>query len=324
MNLLVTGGAGFIGSTIVDRLMRQGHDIKVFDNFETGSRANLPAGIEVICGDVRDATALINASQGMDGIIHQAAMVSVPGSVAAPGTCFDINVQGTRNVLEAARQAGCRRVVLASTSAIYGENPDLPAKEDAPAAPASPYAYSKWLNEIDAAYYARYHGLETVALRYFNVFGPRQRNDSPYSGVIAIVLRALLAKQPITVYGTGLQTRDFVYVEDVATAVGQAIATPRLHNEVINVGQGQQVTLLELIETAAQLIGSDPELVFAPPRAGDVPHSRADISRLRDTLHHTPGVSLSVGLKHTLKWWIANQNVHAAAAPRKVRVTIDA
>ena len=166
---------------------------------------------------------------------------------------------------------------------------------------------------MDAAYYARYHGLETVALRYFNVFGPRQRNDSPYSGVIAILMRALLAKQPVTVYGTGLQTRDFIYVEDVAAAVGLAIAQPHLQNEVINIGRGHQVTLLALIETIAQLIGSAPELVFAPPRAGDVPHSLADISRLRATLQHTPGVSLSAGLAHTLHWWMANQKVPALA-----------
>ncbi|MFN3430866.1 MAG: SDR family NAD(P)-dependent oxidoreductase [Candidatus Sericytochromatia bacterium] len=302
MNVIITGGAGFIGSTILDRLLAEGHEVAVFDNLETGRRENVPAALRLIEGDVRDAAAVARAIAGADMVVHQAAMVSVSLSVSEPDRCWDVNVAGTRHVLEAARRAGCRRVVMASSAAVYGNEPTLPKREDLPASPASPYAYSKWLNELDARYYGEHLGLETVCLRYFNVFGPRQRPDSPYSGVISIAADRLLGDRPFTVFGTGEQTRDFVYVDDVAGAVMAALQAENLRHEVINVARGERVTLLELLRTMGQAAGHEPALSFAEARPGDVMHSLADVSRLDERLGYRAEVSLADGLARTLRW----------------------
>ncbi len=302
MRVLVTGGAGFIGSTVARRLLADGHEVTIFDNLETGKLGNVPAGVPLIQADIRDEAAVRSACVGHELVIHQAAMVSVSLSTVEPQRCFDINVSGTRNVLAAAGRAGCRRLVLASSAAVYGDEPTLPKREDLPVLPLSPYAYSKWQNEVDAAYWHRYCGLQTVCLRYFNVFGPRQDPASPYSGVISIAVQRLLSRQPFTVYGDGLQTRDFVFVEDIAAAVVAAATHPDAAGQVINVGRGQRVTLLELLDQLSEVIGCTPELRFEAPRAGDVRHSLADISRLRERLGIGSQVDLRTGLAATLAW----------------------
>jgi UDP-glucose 4-epimerase len=302
MRIVITGGAGFIGSTIADRLLAEGHDVAAFDNLETGSRHNVSADVRLVVGDIRNPDALEKAMIGADAVVHQAAMVSVSLSVAEPGRCWDVNATGTRRVLEAARRAGCRRVVLASSAAVYGNGPTLPKHEDLPVDPASPYAYAKWLNEADARYYAEHLGLETICLRYFNVFGPRQRPDSPYSGVISIAAERLLSGQPFTVFGTGEQTRDFVFVEDVAGAVTAALAVEHVPHAVVNVARGERVSLLQLLAQMGRAVGRSPDLRFAGPRQGDVMHSLADVSRLRHLLAYQAEVSLADGLERTLSW----------------------
>lgn len=302
MNVLVTGGAGFIGSTVARRLIAEGHNVAILDNLETGKRHNVPAEAPLILGDVRDEAAVRAACVGKELVIHQAAMVSVSLSTVEPARCFDINVTGTRNVLSAASRAGCRRVVLASSAAVYGDEPTLPKREDMPVLPLSPYAYAKWQNEVDAAYWQRFCGLEAVCLRYFNVFGPRQDPASPYSGVISIAAQRLLSRQPFTVFGDGLQTRDFVFVQDVASAVVAASTRPDAAGAVINVGRGERVTLLQLLEQLGEVLGVQPELRFEGPRAGDVRHSLSDITQLRERLGIRSQVDLKTGLAATIAW----------------------
>jgi UDP-glucose 4-epimerase len=302
MKVLITGGAGFIGSTIARRFVRAGHEVVAFDNMETGDRTNLPAEVALVEGDVRDLAALTEAARGAEVIVHQAAMVSVARSVSEPALCWEVNVTGTQHALEAACRVGARRVLLASSAAVYGNAPGLPKREEMAPDWASPYAYSKWLNECDAGYYARYHGLETVCLRYFNVFGPRQRPDSPYSGVISIAAAKLLAGEPFTVNGTGEQSRDFVFSEDVAGAVLAGATAPGVSHAVLNVGRGERTSLLALLEAMGQAIGREPVLRFGPPRAGDVMHSQADVSRLAETLGFRARTPLVEGLARTLAW----------------------
>jgi UDP-glucose 4-epimerase len=314
MKVLITGGAGFIGSAIARRLLAEGHTVRIFDNLETGLMANVPVGAEFVAGDVRSALAVGRAARGCDAIAHQAAMVSVTRAIAEPARCYDVNVVGARNVLEAARQAGCMRVALASSAAVYGNAPGLPKREALPARPESPYAESKWLNEVDARYYGGYMGVETVCLRYFNVFGPRQRPDSPYSGVISIAASRLLADAPFTIYGTGAQTRDFVHVEDVARAVAAALTRPGLGHEVINVGRGERVSLLELLRLMGEAVGRKPRLRFDAARPGDVLHSLADVSRMGRVLGVRAEVPLDAGLAETLAWMAGAADLGRTAA----------
>jgi UDP-glucose 4-epimerase len=229
-------------------------------------------------------------------------MVSVALSVTEPKLCWEVNVEGTRNALAAAHNAGCKRLVLASSAAVYGNAPGLPKQEDMVATPASPYGYSKWQNEVDAAYYGNYMGLETACMRFFNVFGPRQRPDSPYSGVISIASRQLLNDATFTVFGTGEQTRDFVFVEDVAGAVVTAAMHPGVKADVFNVGRGERVSLLELVEALGKALGKTPKLAYAEPRAGDVLHSLADVTRLNQKLGYVARVPLAQGLAATGAW----------------------
>lgn len=302
MQVLITGGAGFIGSTIARRFLADGHRVRILDSLETGLLTNIPADAEFIEADIRDTDTLGKACQGVEVILHQAAMVSVVLSVAEPSLCFDVNVVGTQRVLQAAVAAGARRVVMASSSAVYGNNPVQPKREDSPLDPLSPYADSKLTNEVNARYYSAYHGLETVCFRYFNVFGPRQRPDSPYSGVISILARKLMQDETFTIFGTGEQTRDFVFAEDVAGAITAAATQPGIRHEVLNVGSGRPTSLLELVELAAAAIGRPPKLAFAEGRAGDVMHSQADVTGLAQRLGYTARTSLDVGLARTLDW----------------------
>jgi UDP-glucose 4-epimerase len=302
MKLLVTGGAGFIGSTVVDMAIAQGHDVRVYDNLETGVRTNVNAAATFIHGDIRDGEALHEAMAGVDTVIHLAAMVSVERSVRDPQTCWDVNVAGTHNVLTVAQAVGCRRIVLASSAAVYGNSEISPKQEGLTPEPASPYAYSKWMNEVHAEYFSRYLELETVCLRFFNVYGPRQRPDSPYAGVISIAAAQLLAGKPFTVHGTGEQTRDFVFVDDVAGAVLAGATRPGLKHEVVNVGNGESISLLELLKTMGVALHAEPNLKFGPARAGDVLHSRAETGRLHNALGYAPKVGLQEGLTRTMNW----------------------
>lgn len=302
MKVLVTGGAGFIGSSIAQAFLRAGHDVVVYDNLETGRLDRLPRDIEFVEGDIRDPERLSKVCQAIDVVIHQAAMVSVPLSFEQPHKCRDVNITGTQNVLKAARDRGVSRVVLASSAAVYGNDPRLPQREDAVPAPASPYAYAKWQNEVDAGYFHRYLGMGAVCLRYFNVFGPGQDPSSPYSGVISLALEQLSTRGSFRLNGDGLQTRDFIYVDDVSRAVLAAATTTAPLDPVINVGSGQSCTLLELLGTLAKLLDIEPALAHGPERPGDVKHSCADTGRLEALLDPASTVPLAEGLRHTLRW----------------------
>jgi UDP-glucose 4-epimerase len=302
MRILITGGAGFIGSTIANKCVAAGHDVTVYDNLSTGYRANVPAGAAFVEGDVRDSDRMLKAFKGHEVIVHQAARVSVPDSIKDPVGFWDANVIGTRCVLEVARLSGARRVVLASTAAIYGPGSLDAAREEDTPRPASPYAYNKWLNELDAAYYGQHLGLETICTRYFNVYGPRQRPDSPYAGVIAILSDRLRRNEPLTIFGTGQQTRDFVYVEDVARTVLHFCELRNAVHDVINVGTGEPTSLLALVATLGTLLDREPKLVHAGPRPGDVLHSVANVTRLAARTGAVPSTPLDFGLARTLEW----------------------
>lgn len=298
---LVTGGAGFIGSHLVDALVAAGRSVRVFDDFSTGDRANLAAGIETITGCVTDAAAVERAVDGCEVVFHLAALASVAKSVEAPLTSHAVCATGALSVLDAARKSGVRRVVYAGSASAYGGASDPDGQdEDTPLMPLSPYAAAKLGGEFYCEAFAHTYGLETVRLRFFNVFGPRQRADSPYSGVIAIFAAALAGGRPLSVHGDGLQSRDFVYVSDVANALILAAMTPGVSGRVYNVGTGSSVTLLELIATLSTILGTTAVPAHGPPRPGDIRHSRAKIDRIRAELGYAPTVPFEEGLRRTL------------------------
>ena len=300
---LVTGGAGFIGSHLTARLVSDGERVRIFDNFSTGSRDNLAAiagDIEVIEGDLRDEAAVRRATDGVAVIFHQAADPSVPRSIIDPRTTYDVNVTGTLNVLLAARDAGCRRVVFASSCAVYGNDPVLPKHEGMAAAPASPYASSKLAGEELCAVFSRAYGLETVALRYFNVFGPRQDPNSPYAAVIPRFLDALRRGESPVVYGDGEQTRDFIPVVSVVEANLRAAEAQGVAGRVFNVASGRPVSLNELLGKLAALLGVEVSAIYEPERAGDIRHSAADVCIAQTVLGFEAQVSLEEGLLQTM------------------------
>jgi len=303
---LVTGGAGFIGSHLVERLTSDGGRVRVLDDFSTGLRDNLyplrPAP-EVIDGDVGDPKAVDAAVAGVDVIFHLAALASVQRSVEAPAETHRVCATGTLNILDAARRHGVRRVVYAASSSAYGMPRGDVQTEDDPVEPLSPYAAAKAAGELFCQAFAASYGLETVRLRFFNIFGPRQRADSPYSGVIALFAAALSEGRTPTVFGDGLQTRDFTHVADVVQALTRAAAAPNVSGRVYNVGTGRGVTLLELIAALNRLLGTNATARHGPPRVGDVRHSRADISRARRELGYEPRVAFEDGLAETLRWF---------------------
>jgi UDP-N-acetylglucosamine/UDP-N-acetyl-alpha-D-glucosaminouronate 4-epimerase len=307
---LVTGGGGFIGSHLVDRLLDLGHSVRVLDNFSTGRRTNLrcaPAHVELIEGDLRDPDTVRRAAQGAEIVLHQGALPSVPRSVNDPRTTNAVNVEGTLNVLLAARDAGVRRVVVASSSSVYGDTPTLPKVETMPPMPRSPYAISKLAAEQYTCAFASLYGLETVALRYFNVFGPRQDPTSQYAGVIARFCTAALRGQPYTVQGDGLQSRDFTYVENVVQANLLAATAPDVSGQAFNVACGERITLLDMIATLNRLVGHDLPIEYGPARSGDVRHSLAEIDKARQLLRYAPAVDMAEGLARTLAWYRANE-----------------
>jgi UDP-N-acetylglucosamine/UDP-N-acetyl-alpha-D-glucosaminouronate 4-epimerase len=299
MKYLITGGAGFIGSHIAEELLAEGHDVRVFDNLSSGYEQNIaPLPVEFVKGDVRDLDALKGAASGVDGIFHEAALVSVPESVEKPIENNEINVTGTMNALLAARDCGVRRVLLASSAAIYGNNPELPKREDMLPEPVSPYALGKIAGEYYQRVFAELYDVETVSLRYFNVFGPRQDPGSMYSGVISKFVEVMGSGGTPTVFGDGEQTRDFVFVKDVVQANLLAMKSERAgQGEVFNVGTGRATSLLELIETLAGIFDREATTNFAEPRAGDIKHSVSNISRAREVLGYEPKATLLEGLK---------------------------
>jgi UDP-glucose 4-epimerase len=307
--VLVTGGAGFIGSHLVERLLGDGHAVRVLDNFSTGSRANLPfaaryvTSLEVLEGDIRDAATVARAVSGIDVIYHQAAMRSVPRSVEDPLGANEHNVTGTLNVLDAARRLGVRRVVYASSSSVYGDRPDLPKREDQPPAPISPYAVSKAAGEQYAAVWSRLFGVETVGLRYFNVFGPRQDPASEYAAVIPRFILWGMRGEPLQVHGDGGQSRDFTYVDNVTGACLLAGQVDGVGGEVFNVGCGARISLLEIIVRLEVLLGRRVERQHTPIRAGDVRHTLADIDKAKRLLGYAPVVEFDEGFRRTVEYF---------------------
>jgi len=303
--ILVTGAAGFIGSHVAQALLNAGHEVRTIDNFSTGNRGNLAAirgDLELIEGDIRSYERTHTATQGMDVVIHLAALPSVPRSVQDPLTTNDVNVTGTLNVALAARDAGVRRVVVASSSSVYGRNDALPKTESLVPMPISPYGVSKLAAEQYCMGFSAVYGIEAVALRYFNVFGPRQDPSSQYSGVIPKFLTRAVRGEPLVIYGDGTQSRDFTYVDNVVAATTAAAQAALDGALVCNIGCGSRHTLLDLAAAAKRVAGRDVPVEFGPPRPGDVLHSFADVTLARETLGYKPTVSLEEGLERTLEW----------------------
>jgi nucleoside-diphosphate-sugar epimerase len=303
---LVTGGAGFIGSHIAEALVKRGDRVRVLDNLITGRRENLSSvadRIEFIEGDIRDYTATLRAAEGAGVIFHQAAVPSVPRSVAEPALNHDINVNGTFNVLMAAREAQARRVVYAASSSAYGDTETLPKQEEMSPSPLSPYAAAKLFGEYYCRVFTRVYNLETVSIRYFNVFGPRQDPSSPYSGVISKFITTLLDGKSPVIYGDGEQSRDFTYVSNVVDANLRAAESVEAAGQVINLGIGERVTLNQLLAELQKIIGSNLPARYEEARAGDVRHSLAAISRARDLIGYRPLVGLAEGLRRTVEWY---------------------
>ncbi len=300
---LVTGGAGFIGSHLVEALLRAGWRVRVLDDYSSGREANLAAvagSVEALRGDVRDPADVATAVAGVEVVFHQAAVPSVPRSIAQPVYTHAVNVEGTLRVLEAARRAGVRRVVYAASTAAYGNGPELPKVETMAPDPQSPYALQKYVGELYCRLYADLHGLETVALRYFNVYGPRQDPGSDYAAAIPRFAAAALAGVAPRVHGDGRQTRDFVFVEDVVRANLLAADAPDASGAVCNVGSGRRTSLLELLEEIGRQSGSALVARHGPARDGDVRDSQACLEHAAVLLGYAPSISLSEGLRLTL------------------------
>ena len=306
MKTLVTGGAGFIGSHLVDRLLRDGHEVRVLDNFATGRRENiLPVSgdVELVEGDIQSYERVHRAVAGCEVVFHQAELPSIPRSVQDPLTSNATNVIGTLNVLLGARDAGVRRVVFASSSSIYGLNQTLPKHETLVPLPISPYGVAKLAGEGYCRSFHEVYALETVALRYFNVFGPRQDPLSQYAAVIPNFITALMAGEPPTIFGDGEQSRDFIHIDNVIEANVLAAESRRGVGDVFNIAAGQRTTLNELVDSLRTLLGSDLEPRYVAERLGDVKHSGADIGLAREVLGYQPPVSFEAGLRRTVEFY---------------------
>jgi nucleoside-diphosphate-sugar epimerase len=306
MKILVTGGGGFIGSHLVERLLRGGHAVRVLDNFATGKRENLLEfvnHIELVEGDIQSYERVHTAVRGRDVVLHQAALPSVPRSVQDPLTSNAANVIGTLNVLLASRDENVRRVVFASSSSIYGANPTLPKQEELASLPMSPYAVAKLAGEGYCRSFHQVFGLDTVALRYFNVFGPRQDPLSQYAAVIPNFITALLASEQPVIYGDGEQSRDFTYVENVVEANMLAMNAEGVAGKVFNIAAGDRLSLNRLLEHLGQLMDRPVEARYEPGRPGDVPHSHADVSAAEVELGYRPEISVEEGLRRTIAWY---------------------
>jgi nucleoside-diphosphate-sugar epimerase len=326
---LVTGGAGFIGSHLTEELARRGHAVRVADNLVTGNRRNLThiPGVEFFEGDLADQDFAVRAVDGVDYVLHQAAIPSVPRSVADPITSNRANIDASLSVLVAARDAGVKRVVYAGSSSAYGNTPTLPKREDMVPNPLSPYALQKLVAEQYCQMFTHLYGLETVTIRYFNVFGPRQDPGSPYSGVISLFSTALLEGRQPTIYGDGEQTRDFTYVANVVDGVLRACEAKSAAGEVINVATGDRISLNELLRVMNGIIGIQVQAIYKEGRAGDVTDSQADITKAQALLGYQPTVSLEEGLTHTIDWCrsdarrVSGKSEHAPGSPFSITRT---
>jgi nucleoside-diphosphate-sugar epimerase len=305
-NYLVTGGAGFIGSHISEALVKRGHRVRVADNFVTGHRQNIRDGVEFVEGDCADPAFAKRIVADMEYVIHQAAIPSVPRSVEQPLESHRANVDGMMQMLIASRDRGVKRLVFAGSSSVYGDTEVLPKAETMPTNPLSPYALQKLMSEMYGQMFTRLYGFETVTTRYFNVFGPRQDPNSPYSGVISLFIKALNSNQRPTIYGDGGQTRDFTYVTNVVDAVLRAAETPGVGGHVFNVATNSRISLNELLATLNKIFGTSLEAIYKEARQGDVRDSQADISKAAKMLGYKPIVGLEEGLRETVRWFRAS------------------
>ena len=305
--VLVTGGAGFIGSHLVHGLLDRGDRVRVLDNLSTGSKVNL-AGLDIdfIEGDIRDAAVVQESIKDVDAVFHLAAFISVAGSMEDPLACYDANLNGSLNVLMQADKAGVRRVVLASSAAVYGES-ESTVDENHPPTPLSPYAASKLAMEQAAKLFSQSFNLETVCLRFFNAYGPRQSPDSPYAAAIPKFIQVMSAGEPVTIHGDGRQTRDFVYVGDIVNAMLLAADGESIDGRVFNIAGGNSVSINKLVETLQRFFPEIPDPVFGPPRQGDLLFSEADISLAERALGYRPRIDLQAGLGITVEWFRANR-----------------
>lgn len=303
MNFLVTGGAGFIGSNIVEELLKRGHNVRVLDNFSTGKKENIAEfekDIELIVGDIRDYYVALRCARGVDYILHQAALPSVPRSIKDPITTNEVGVNGTINVLHAAKETGVKRVVFASSSSVYGDNPELPKHEGMMPNPLSPYAVSKLTGEYYCRVFNNLYGLETIALRYFNVFGPKQDPNSEYSAVIPKFIKLMKEGKRPTIYGDGTQSRDFTYIANVVEANILAATADCKTPLVMNCACHGQVTLNALAAELNKLLGTNIEPIYVEPRPGDIKHSFAEIKVIENKIGFTTEVSFDKGLNKTV------------------------
>jgi len=301
-SFLVTGGAGFIGSHLASTLLARGHVVRVVDNLATGFMVNVAAGTDFIEGDLSDPATAVAAVRDCDVVLHQAAIPSVPRSVSDPRPSHDANINATFNVLMAARDGGVRRVVYAGSSSVYGDTAVLPKVEDMPADPRSPYALQKYSGERYCQMFTRFYGLETVVIRYFNVFGPRQMPSSQYSGVLSLFINAALTGAVPVIFGDGEQSRDFTFIDDVVHGVLRAVDAPEAAGEVINVAAGGRISLNRAWAALGDIIGPLPTPTYRPARAGDVRASQADIAKAERLLGYRPQVSFEEGLRRTVAW----------------------
>ena len=306
---VVTGGGGFIGSHIVEELLRRNEIVRVIDNFSTGKWENIEpfeGGAEIIEADIAEGKNLPRFLEGADYVIHQAALPSVPKSILDPVKSHHANVNGTLQLLNASREADVKRVVYASSSSVYGDSPTLPKHEGMMPNPLSPYGAQKLFAEIYCQVFSRAYGLETVSLRYFNVFGPRQDSTSQYSGVLALFIPAVLQSKRPTIYGDGLQSRDFTYVQNVVEANLLACAVPGVAGQVFNVACGDRITVNSMLQQINKITGKDIAPTYADPRPGDIKHSQADITRAKEHLGYQPKISFEEGLRNTIEWYRKN------------------
>jgi len=306
MKYIVTGGAGFIGSHIVENLVTNNHEVVILDNLFSGKRENIESFLKkdsatFIQGSITDLPLLARTFEGADGIFHEGAIASVPRSVANPAETHEVNLTGTLNVLIAARDCGVKKVIFASSAAVYGDNPVLPKHESMIPDLLSPYAVSKITGEYYCSVFSRLYGLQCTSLRYFNVFGPRQDPASPYSGVITKFISNTLGHRPIVIYGDGNQTRDFVYVKDVVNA--NVLAMERDAPGIYNVACGTRINLLELVDMIAEITGISVPVTFAPPAKGDVRDSVADITLAKEFIGYAPEYTVKTGLMETIEWY---------------------
>lgn len=303
---LVTGGAGFIGSNLVEELIKRGEKVRVIDNFSTGKKENIEEflpKIELVQGDIRDLDAVREVVKGVDFVLHQAALASVTRSIEHPLATAESNISGTLNVLIAARDAKVRRVIYASSSSVYGDNRALLGREDMIPHPLSPYAVSKLSGEYYCQVFYQIYGLETVILRYFNVFGPRQNPVSQYAAVVPKFIKAMLKGKSPSIYGDGEQSRDFTFVENVVEANILACGKEKIAGEILNIGGGKRTTINQLAKLISRLLDKNVEPIYTNPRPGDIKHSLADITKARRLLNYQPQVDLEKGLRRTLKWY---------------------